>query len=439
MLDIDENDIENNFDDVDSNDGVLDAGAPSENEAEERAAASESDGEEITAEQQAEVDEAIVEVENQTFVDSFQLLSVIESLLFASDRPLSMGALKQVFANTNVDTKMLKRALEELAVICADPSRGVVLEEVTGGWQLHTKLDNMDFLKKISKARPFRLSGPALEVLSIIAYKQPIVKNEIDQIRGVESGHLVRALMEKDLVNFEGKTDLPGKPMAYATTRKFLEIFGLRNLGELPTLSEIDQLLPDGIGEEQEKETLGSVADMLATSVTAVSYSEGEEELSNITEKIQSIDTSSEFFEQEKIRQKQKKDRERAEDIREALAMSEDVDKKDIKWLEKYEMQMIAEQQAAEAKAAELLATPEATIVSTTEVVEFEMSAVESEVIPGLPEDENLDADGEMYFQPTIKESFVEGETIGEEVVPEEVDFEAGEEEDSESFTDGEI
>ncbi len=286
------------------------------------------------------------------FVDSFQLLSVLESLFFVSEKPMSLATLKQVFHNSNVDTKMLKKAIEEMQMIYADPTRGVTLEEVTGGWQFRTKLDNMDFLKKISKARPFRLSGPALEVLSIIAYKQPIIKNEVDQIRGVESGHLVRALMEKGLVSFEGKTDLPGKPMAYSTTRKFLEIFGLRNLQELPSLSEIDQLLPEGIGEEQEKETLSDVTSNMSQALMS-SYSEGEEELSHITEKINSIDTSSEFFEQEKQRQKEKRERERAEDIREAMAVGELVEAKDVKWLERYETQ-VALAQATAQKAEEM-------------------------------------------------------------------------------------
>ncbi len=289
------------------------------------------------------------QADEQVFVDSLQLFSILESLFFASDKAVSFATLKVVFQNTNIDNKMLKRAIEELQSIYADPTRGVTLEEVTGGWQLRTKLDNMDFLKKISKARPFRLSGPALEVLSIIAYKQPIIKNEVDQIRGVESGHLVRALMEKGLVSFEGKTDLPGKPMAYSTNRKFLEIFGLRNLHELPSLSEIDQLLPEGIGEEEEKETLSDVTSNMSTSFTATSYSEGEEELGLITERLNSIDTSSEFFEQEKVRQKEKREREKAEDIREAMAVGELVENKDMKWLERYEAQLALKQQAAEA------------------------------------------------------------------------------------------
>lgn len=294
----------------------------------------------VEEENTANVDESSSEDQTENiFVDSFQLLSVLESLFFVSEKPVSLATLKQVFHNSNVDSKMLKKAIEEMQMIYADPTRGVTLEEVTGGWQLRTKLDNMDFLKKISKARPFRLSGPALEVLSIIAYKQPIIKNEVDQIRGVESGHLVRALMEKGLVSFEGKTDLPGKPMAYSTTRKFLEIFGLRNLQELPSLSEIDQLLPEGIGEEQEKESLSDVTSAMSQALTS-SYSEGEEELTHITDKINSIDTSSEFFEQEKQRQKEKRERERAEDIREAMAVGEAVDSKDVKWLERYETQL---------------------------------------------------------------------------------------------------
>lgn len=357
--------------------------------------------------------------ENTIFVDSFQMLSVIESVLFASDRPVSLAALKVVFQHTNVDTKTLKKAIEQLQSIYADPTRGVTLEEVTGGFQLRTKVDNMDFLKKISKARPFRLSGPALEVLSIIAYKQPIVKNEVDQIRGVESGHLVRALMEKGLVSFEGKTDLPGKPMAYSTTKKFLEIFGLRNLQELPTLAEIDQLLPEGIGDEPEKETLSDVTAMMSQTIGST-YSEGEDELLNITDKIQSIDTSSEFFEQEKLRQKQKKERERAEDIREALAMGEPVENRDVKWLEKYEAAQLAASQP-------LVEVPVSEIEAMETVTGEETVIVENQI----PEEEPADEDGELLFEPMIKESFVEGESIGEDANPEEVDPNGS----SESFT----
>ena len=280
-----------------------------------------------------------VSIEELEFVEDEQIESVIESILFASDRPVSFAAIQLVFKGTNVRKEKIRSTIEALAVEYAGGRRGVSLEEVTGGYQIRTKIDNMNFLKRTIKTRPFKLSGPALETLSIVAYKQPVIKMEIDQIRGVESGHLLRALMEKGLVNFEGKADhLPGKPMQYGTTRRFLEIFGLRNIKELPTLSQIDELLPEGIGEEiEEKSTLAMVTDSMSTEIETHSYSQGEHELGLIEEQLTSISISSEFFEQEKLRAKLKKDNEKAQDIRDALAVGEDVAKRDLSWLQRFE------------------------------------------------------------------------------------------------------
>lgn len=283
-------------------------------------------------------------IEDLEFVEDERVESIIESILFASDRPVSFASLQMVFKGTNVKKDKIKKAIEAIAVEYAGGRRGVSLEEVTGGYQIRTKIDNMNFLKRTIKTRAFKLSGPALETLSIVAYKQPVVKIEIDQIRGVESGHLLRALMEKGLVSFESKADhLPGKPMQYGTTRRFLEIFGLRNIKELPTLSQIDELLPEGIGEEvEDKPTLAMVTDSMSNEVRDTSYSQGEEELGLIEDQLTSISTSSEFFEQEKIRQKNKKDQEKAQDIREALAVGEAVEKRDVNWLKRYEEALAA-------------------------------------------------------------------------------------------------
>ena len=276
------------------------------------------------------------EIEDEEFVEDDRIMSIVESVLFATDKPQTINTIKQAFQGTNVKTKHIKRAVENLMIDYASAQRGFTLEEVSGGYQLRTKVDNMEFLKRMLKPKAFRLSGPALEVLSIVAYKQPCIKMNIDEIRGVESGHLLRALMEKGLVNFAGKSELPGKPMLYQTTRKFLEVFGLRNINELPSLSEIDELIPEGIGdEEEEKPQLNEITDELSNDA-GQSYSEHEEELEKITDKLSQISTSSEFFEQEKARQKQKRDAERAQDIEDKLALDEEVDKKDIKWLERY-------------------------------------------------------------------------------------------------------
>ncbi|HMN69498.1 MAG TPA: SMC-Scp complex subunit ScpB, partial [Bdellovibrionales bacterium] len=136
--------------------------------------------------------------------------------------------------------------------------------------------------------------------------------------------------------------------MYYETTRKFLEIFGLRNLQELPSLHEIDQLIPEGIGETEEKETLSDLTGQLSTEVTDKSYSVGEEELLKITDELSTITTSSDFFEQEKQRMREKRDADRAQDIRERITIEEQVDEKDRRWLERYEAGKMADAKGSE-------------------------------------------------------------------------------------------
>jgi segregation and condensation protein B len=320
--------------------------------------------------------------------------------------------------------------------------RGVTLEEVPGGYQLRTKIDNMDFLKRTLKARQFKLSGPALETLSIVAYKQPCVKSDVDEIRGVESGHLLRALMEKNLVSFEGKSDLPGRPMQYGTTRKFLEIFGLRSLKELPTLSQIDELLPDGMDEQmaEEKPTLASITDSLvATDVEHVSYSSGEDELMKISNQLEEITTSSTFFEEEKRRQAEKRDLERAQNIREALAMDEPVPTRDANWLKKYDDALAAGTTLVQIKAAESAAkmaalkagksadSEESTEGGATETV-AETDAAGSEEMSADAELENEltaaeeafdnDEDMEMASDDQVYADNEEGESSDEDELP---------------------
>lgn len=332
------------------------------------------------------------EIEEVEFVEEERLESIVESVLFASDRPVSLASLKLLFKGTNIRTDKIRRALDQLAVEYAGGRRGVTLEEVPGGYQLRTKIDNMEFLKRTLKTRSFKLSGPALEVLSIVAYKQPLVKAEVDEIRGVESGHLLRALMEKNLVCFEGKSELPGRPMQYGTTKKFLEIFGLRTLKELPTLSQIDELLPEGIDEQQaeEKPTLSMITDSMSETVGNSSYSQGEEELMKIQEQLEEITTTTNFFEEEKRRQAEKRDQERAQNIRDALAFGEPVSTRDANWLKKYDEALAAGTTliaiAAEKKAAFMKGpAPEATEGMTAEEVETavqeaEMMAEEAEM-----------------------------------------------------------
>jgi segregation and condensation protein B len=270
-----------------------------------------------------------------------EAVSIIESLLFISDRPVGLTTFKSAFESTNVDTKKIKELINELKIDFASSRRGVSLEEVDGAYQLRTKPDNQDFIKKILKPKIFKLTGPSLETLSIVAYKQPCVKSQVDEVRGVESGHLIRALMDKGLVAFDGKSDFPGRPMLYKTTRKFLEIFGLRNLSELPSLSEMEEILTEGIGDEDDdKPTLSQLAGSLEENFEAQSYSIGEEELGKITEQLSDISTQTEFFEIEKQKQKESRDRDRAEGLRDALILGDAIDPKDEKWLQRYGIKM---------------------------------------------------------------------------------------------------
>lgn len=345
------------------------------------------------------------EVEDLEFVEQERVVSIVESLLFSTDRPQSLALIRQAFKGTSVKSKDLKNALEDLMVEYAGGKRGVTLEEVSGGYQLRTKVDNIDFLKRMVKGRSFKLSGPALEVLAITAYKQPCVKSQIDEIRGVESGHLLRGLMERGLVRFAGKSELPGKPMYYETTKKFLEIFGLRNIKELPSLSEIDDLIPDGIGEiEEEKATLDQITGEMAKEA-GTTYSEGEEELAKISDQLEGISTSSDFFEEEKRREKEKKEADKAQMIQEAMIMGDDVSQRDKNWLERYEAQKLAEAQAE----TEVTAAPQAENVDQ-EIPDLQL------VDASENENENTTATGDKLMKATAsKDVDVTDETDGTE------------------------
>ena len=188
-------------------------------------------------------------------------ISVIESVLFSSDKPVSLDLLHQAIAyiDKNLDVKDL---INKYKAILQSDNRGVYVDMVCGKYQIRTKKTNSEILKNINKSKQFRLSAPAMEVLAIVTYEQPCIKARIDEVRGVDSGHLIRVLMDKGLVCFAGKSDLLGKPMLYKTTRKFLETFSLKNLKNLPSLSEFDELVPDEL-EQQKRETLSELTSRL--------------------------------------------------------------------------------------------------------------------------------------------------------------------------------
>jgi segregation and condensation protein B len=171
---------------------------------------------------------------------STDLKIILEALLFAAEGPLTSAQLLQVLEST--DQTALEAALAELKADYALQGRAFELAEVAGGHMLRTRPDLGVWIRRLKREQVTKLSRPALETLAIIAYKQPVLKAEIERLRGVEVGGVLRMLMEKDLVRVAGRKDLPGRPLIYGTTRRFLEVFDLKDLKDLPTLEEMEAL-----------------------------------------------------------------------------------------------------------------------------------------------------------------------------------------------------
>lgn len=177
-----------------------------------------------------------------------RLKSIIESLLFASDKPLSPKRLQDLTGERDVEK--VQAAIEWLRADYAD--RGVVLHEVAGGFQFRTNPLNAHWVQQLIAGRPVRLSRAQLETLAIVGYRQPITRPEIDEIRGVDSGGTLKVLLDRGLIRVLGKKEEPGRPMLYGTTKEFLEFFNLKDLKDLPTLREFHELSEDSMAKVRE-------------------------------------------------------------------------------------------------------------------------------------------------------------------------------------------
>ncbi len=166
--------------------------------------------------------------------------NILESLLFVADEPLSVAKLKTVLETA--DTKEIKTALHSLADQYEARGGGFGLAEVAGGWQLRTRPEYNEWVKRLLQPPPQRLSKAALETLAIVAYNQPIIRADIEHIRGVDCGGILRQLMERKLIRVLGRKEIPGRPLIYATTKLFLELFDLKDLKDLPTPKEIEEM-----------------------------------------------------------------------------------------------------------------------------------------------------------------------------------------------------
>jgi len=193
-----------------------------------------------------------------------KLISILDSLLFITDHPIQLHEFEAVL--TEFSSTQIKEALEQLGQLRAQENSGVALAHIDNGYQYRTPKDNAEWIIRFNKAKPARLSRAALETLSIVAYRQPMTRPEVDEIRGVDSSGVLKVLLERNLVRILGKKDEVGHPLLYGTTKEFLSFFNLRNLSQLPPLKEytelgteslakLAQLFPEGMNVEQNLES----------------------------------------------------------------------------------------------------------------------------------------------------------------------------------------
>jgi segregation and condensation protein B len=166
---------------------------------------------------------------------------VIESLLFVHEHPLTVDNIVKIIGD-QAGKKEIKETLMELLAEYQGMGRSFQLVEVDGGYQFRTKAAYARWIKNLRKVKPTRLSQSALETLAIVVYRQPMVRAEIEHIRGVDSGWVLNSLLEKGLIKILGRKEVAGRPLVYGSSRRFLEIFGLRDLSALPTLQELEAL-----------------------------------------------------------------------------------------------------------------------------------------------------------------------------------------------------
>ena len=171
-------------------------------------------------------------------MDTQDFARIIEALLFASEQPLSVPQLREVLSEG--DEASIRQAIDSLREHYRVSRRAFTIEEVAGGFQMATDPQLAPWIRTLYKeAKTDRLSGAALETLAIIAYRQPMTRAEIEQIRGVNVDGVMKTLMEKAVIKILGRKEVPGRPLIYGTTKEFLQYFGLNSLADLPSLAEV--------------------------------------------------------------------------------------------------------------------------------------------------------------------------------------------------------
>lgn len=215
---------------------------------------------------------------------------IIEALILSSTEPISAAKLAEIIPYCKAG--QAKDLVNELNTEYAEQDRAFEIWEVAGGYQIRTRAEFSGYLQKLQKERALRLSQAALETLAIIAYRQPATRAEIEEVRGVDAGATVKSLLDRQLIRIAGQREVPGRPMLYGTTRRFLEVFGLENLKNLPTLRELDEMAREqGLLQQATEDALAPAASSLAVVV------EGDAETETIVAEESAEDSASDSLE----------------------------------------------------------------------------------------------------------------------------------------------
>jgi segregation and condensation protein B len=250
------------------------------------------------------------------------LCGAIETLIFMSDKPISLQKLRSQI-DEDLPLRVVHESLERLMKEYEQKHHGIRLMEVAEGYQFRTKATYSKFVQDLFKVNSLVLSPTALEVLAIIAYKQPISKTDIDKIRGVDGSHIVRALMDKRLVKIVGRSEELGRPSLYGTSLEFLEVFNLSDISELPPEYELEEIAQgEAVGEINEIKTIVSGGDREKYQFDEI------EELDELSKSIKDIKPETDFIKTLKSEDKKRTSPE-GEIVKSAFDILEDFIRKD--------------------------------------------------------------------------------------------------------------
>ena len=204
-----------------------------------------------------ELEAALVELDTLAAPAPDFVQAAVEAVLFSCDKPIDLNSLRSALGD--VRPGLLRGALANLRESLEDRNAGVRLVEVGGGYQLRTVPRAASFVAAAIGAKPTRLSRAAIETMAIVAYRQPVTRQEVEEIRGVDAGGMLRSLLEKRLLTVMGRKEEPGRPLLYGTSPDFLALYGLRDLSDLPSMRDLRELREDDAADSAVQPTLFEV------------------------------------------------------------------------------------------------------------------------------------------------------------------------------------